>query len=137
MRLREDAHHFFYYIPFLPQYLYFTLELSIFFFHCCLMTLSWKGLLILLTQFFTLFTQSTIRNANISGYFCFALSTGLKEQNSLLLAFFCVRRLCFAHRILLIGLEQISLLRPPKFGATPSGTKGVGRRDWAARKSVA
>src|SRR4051812_13030510 len=68
----------------------------------------------------TIYGSRTIRNTKVSGYLCFTLSTGFKEMNSLLLEFFRVGRLCFAHRTLLVLAYHISLLRPPIFGAIPS-----------------
>ena len=62
-------------------------------------------------------TQRTVRNAEISGNLCFVLPATFKQMNGLLLEFFCVGWLRFAHRILLIPLYQISLLLLPKSGS--------------------
>ena len=96
MGLREDAHSFFEYFPFLLQYLIFTSQFPIFLFYSALMTLPRKGFFSSLSKFFTPFAQSTIGNAKISGYLCFTLPTGFKKIHSLLLEFFGVGRLRFA-----------------------------------------
>src|SRR6266567_2331622 len=44
-----------------------------------------------------------------------------KEINRLLLEFFGIGRLSFAHNILLLEVYHISLLRPPNFGGIPKG----------------
>jgi len=55
MGLREDAHRFFYYIPFLPQYFIFTLKFPHFLFYSYLVPFSWKGCFTLFSQFFAPF----------------------------------------------------------------------------------
>src|ERR1700738_3553325 len=83
------------------------------------MSLTRKCFFTSLSKFFAPFTQSTIGNSKISCYLCFTFLTGFKKLNGLLLEFFCVGRLRFAHKILLFLVYHISLPRPSKFGGSP------------------
>src|SRR6266702_2078784 len=102
------------------------------------MPFSWKGFFPLFSKFIAPFAESAIRNAKISGYLCFTLSTCFEKYYCLLLEFLGVGRLRFAHKTLLVLVYHISLLRPPNFGGIPHATRSTSpdRSDGCCRSAA-